>query len=34
MKLRPYQDAAADFIFARDRALVLAPVGNYGDTYV
>ena len=27
MKLRPYQDAAADFIFARDRALVLAPVG-------
>jgi len=27
LKLRPYQDDAADFIFARDRALVLAPVG-------
>ena len=27
LQLRPYQDDAADFIFARDRALVLAPVG-------
>ena len=27
MKLRPYQDEAADFLFARDRAMILAPVG-------
>lgn len=27
MKLRPYQDEAADFLFANDRAMVLAPVG-------
>ena len=27
MKLRPYQEAAADFIYEHDRALVLAPVG-------
>jgi len=27
MKLRPYQETAADFLFARDRAMVLAPVG-------
>jgi SNF2 family DNA or RNA helicase len=25
--LRPYQDEAADFLFARDRAMILAPVG-------
>jgi superfamily II DNA or RNA helicase len=27
MKLRPYQDNAADFLFEHDRALILAPVG-------
>jgi SNF2 family DNA or RNA helicase len=27
VKLRPYQETAADFIFEHDRALVLAPVG-------
>lgn len=27
MNLRPYQETAADFLFARDRAMVLAPVG-------
>jgi SNF2 family DNA or RNA helicase len=27
MKLRPYQDEAADFLFENDRAMVLAPVG-------
>ena len=27
MKLRPYQDEAADFIYEHDRAMVLAPVG-------
>ena len=27
MKLRPYQDEAADFLFERDRAMILAPVG-------
>ena len=27
MKLRPYQDSAADFIYSRDRSLILAPVG-------
>ena len=27
MKLRPYQDEAADFLFATDRAMILAPVG-------
>jgi superfamily II DNA or RNA helicase len=25
--LRPYQDDAADFLYARDRAMILAPVG-------
>ena len=27
MKLRPYQEQAADFLFEHDRAMVLAPVG-------
>lgn len=27
LALRPYQDTAADFLYERDRALVLAPVG-------
>jgi SNF2 family DNA or RNA helicase len=27
VELRPYQDEAADFLYERDRALVLAPVG-------
>jgi len=27
MPLRPYQDEAADFIYERDRAMILAPVG-------
>ena len=27
LKLRPYQEEAADFLFERDRAMVLAPVG-------
>ena len=27
MKLRPYQEEAADFLFERNRAMVLAPVG-------
>lgn len=27
MELRPYQESAADFLFERDRAMVLAPVG-------
>ena len=27
MQLRPYQDEAADFLFATDRAMILAPVG-------
>ena len=28
MKLRPYQDEAADFLFTNDRAMILAPVGS------
>jgi len=27
MKLRPYQEEAADFLYERDRAMILAPVG-------
>ena len=27
LRLRPYQDEAADFLFAHDRAMILAPVG-------
>jgi SNF2 family DNA or RNA helicase len=27
LKLRPYQEQAADFLFERDRAMILAPVG-------
>jgi len=27
VKLRPYQDDAADFLYERDRAMILAPVG-------
>jgi SNF2 family DNA or RNA helicase len=27
MELRPYQDEAADFLYERDRAMILAPVG-------
>jgi superfamily II DNA or RNA helicase len=27
MNLRPYQDDAADFLYERDRAMILAPVG-------
>jgi SNF2 family DNA or RNA helicase len=27
LRLRPYQDDAADFLYARDRAMILAPVG-------
>jgi SNF2 family DNA or RNA helicase len=27
MELRPYQEEAADFLFERDRAMILAPVG-------
>jgi SNF2 family DNA or RNA helicase len=27
VKLRPYQDEAADFLFCKDRAMILAPVG-------
>jgi SNF2 family DNA or RNA helicase len=27
MKLRPYQEEAADFLFGNDRAMILAPVG-------
>ena len=27
MKLRPYQDEAADFLFCKNRAMILAPVG-------
>ena len=27
LTLRPYQDDAADFLYARDRAMILAPVG-------
>ena len=27
LQLRPYQDQAADFLFERDRAMILAPVG-------
>ena len=27
MQLRPYQEEAADFLFERDRAMILAPVG-------
>ena len=27
LQLRPYQDSAADFLFERDRAMILAPVG-------
>ena len=27
MVLRPYQDEAADFLYSRDRAMILAPVG-------
>ncbi len=26
MKLRPYQDEAADFLFATDRAMILASI--------
>ena len=28
MVLRPYQDEAADFLYSRDRAMILAPVGS------
>jgi hypothetical protein len=28
LKLRPYQDDAADFLYERDRAMILAPVGD------
>jgi SNF2 family DNA or RNA helicase len=27
LKLRPYQDEAADFLYSKDRAMILAPVG-------
>ena len=27
LQLRPYQDQAADFLYERDRAMILAPVG-------
>ena len=27
MKLRPYQEKAADFLYENDRAMILAPVG-------
>ena len=27
LRLRPYQDTAADFLYAHDRAMILAPVG-------
>jgi superfamily II DNA or RNA helicase len=27
LKLRPYQEVAADFIYEHDRAMILAPVG-------
>ena len=27
LRLRPYQDDAADFLYERDRAMILAPVG-------
>ena len=27
LQLRPYQNDAADFLFERDRAMILAPVG-------
>ena len=27
VSLRPYQEQAADFLYANDRAMVLAPVG-------
>ncbi len=27
MKLRDYQEIAADFLYERDRAMILAPVG-------
>ena len=27
LQLRPYQSDAADFLFERDRAMILAPVG-------
>ena len=27
MRLRPYQEEAADFLFEHDRAMMLAPVG-------
>ena len=27
MNLRPYQETAADFLYGRDRAMILAPVG-------
>jgi superfamily II DNA or RNA helicase len=27
LKLRPYQDDAADFLFEHDTAMILAPVG-------
>lgn len=26
MKLRPYQDEAADFLYETDRAMILAPI--------
>jgi len=28
LQLRPYQDEAADFLYERDRAMILAPVGS------
>ena len=34
LALRPYQDAAADFLYETDRAMVLAAVNTYGDAYV
>ena len=27
LKLRPYQDEAADFLYGNDKAMILAPVG-------
>jgi hypothetical protein len=28
LKLRPYQDDAADFLYERDRAMILAIIGD------
>jgi hypothetical protein len=28
LRLRPYQDDAADFLFEHDTAMILAPVGD------